>query len=470
MKTFWNEVTDHLKNSDKFIKKYSKLYDKDYDIISLNGGRNSGKSHALIQYLALNMLFLDYYRCAVFRKFAKDLKNSILQNFMDVVQEMKIDKLFKKIGNEIHCINGNTLIGCYLEGNVKGLAGVMEIIFEEELPDDETQFNTIILTARLVNTRIKTIILTNNRFKKFKNHWYYKKFYENRLLDYNFVYSYTITDSFSKTDFEYTFISIHTTCTDNIFCNPRDRALLESLKEINYFEYLTNYLGVFCDEEVQDRIIPHFQANLHYNKPFNIHDFKGKITMCSFDFNRQPYSSCLVAVKNNGVLHIVDLLKSNMVRDLIALYSDKYITKNPHNFFHRITGDVAGTFKSANTELTSWNIIQVYLFKVFKSNPQYYKFVLPSKNPSVPISSEFVNILFRDNKIVISNDLIDVYFELLYLRQNSEGLPIVDKIKGIEQNGHIFDTLRYLCVMAFNAEYNQFLRYENKANFFFINR
>ena len=439
-----NKEKLNLVFSKTIISCYSHIWENEWDIIALNGGRNSGKSRSVAIFLVFSMLLEDYFRFIVFREFAKDLKDSVLAEINSVIDEKKLADYFIISREAIVCkFNGNKVLAKSLGINIKSISGITGCVFEEEIPENEEDFFKIILSMRVKNISPRVIIVTNNNFKNFKNHWYYLKFYKDLkdIFNYNFIKKIDIEDKVLEKKYKYTFISLHTTVDDNIFANSKDRALLHSYKDNNEYLYLTAYKGYFAEREMPDLMFHKFSINKHFVK---CNYDNNRPILFSFDFNRTPYCTCLCFQVLDGKAKLFDFIKDNLTVNLVKKVSEKY--KN--NILSFVTGDASGVKEQSNYELSDWDIIKKNLR--FSGRIDY---VYPKANPSVAITAEFVNICFENNRIFVDEDLGDVLFELKNLRQNSMGEKLIEKKNGIEITGHIGDCLRYAIVYIFKDLY-----------------
>lgn len=154
-------------------KKYNVLY----------GGRNSGKSYAVSDYIVLLYFTYPGRNMLALRRYGNTVKNSVFNDLQSTITKLKLSKFVKinKTERSFTFPNGNQIVCGGLDDaqkwkSLRFLNGdLSDVWFEECDQITEKTLNDIVLTMRgeIPN---KKIFITFNPTTK--NHWLYKRFFE----------------------------------------------------------------------------------------------------------------------------------------------------------------------------------------------------------------------------------------------------------------------------------------------------
>ena len=194
------------------MEKHSKAWDllgskSRYFVIT--GGRGSGKSFEVGRFVTL-LSFEQGHKILFTRQTMTSAHLSIIPEFKEKIELLKLEDLFSISKSEIKNKQSNSEI--FFKGlktssgdqtaNLKSLQGVTTWILDEaeELTDEDT-FDKINLSIRSNEKQNRVILILNPATKE---HWIYKKFFEQE----------GIKEGFNGTKGNTTYI--HTTYEDNI--------------------------------------------------------------------------------------------------------------------------------------------------------------------------------------------------------------------------------------------------------------
>jgi len=222
------------------IKKHSKIWNNlgnktRYFVIT--GGRGSGKSFEVGRFTNL-LSFEQGHKILFTRQTMTSAHLSIIPEFQEKIDLMELNGKFEVKKTEIRNIeSGSDIIFRGIKtssgdqtANLKSLQGVTTWILDEaEEQQDEKVFDKINLSVRQKGKQNRVILILNPATKE---HWIYKKFFEDRGVQEGF--------NGIKDDVTY----IHTTYLDNI--ENLDESFIkevESIKIKNPLKYKHQILG-----------------------------------------------------------------------------------------------------------------------------------------------------------------------------------------------------------------------------------
>ena len=217
----------------KINNKFRPLYKSDKRYFFISGGRGSGKSYAIADFL----LRLTYQRGHVilFSRYTMISAHiSIIPEFTEKIELYGLEKDYEITKNEItNILTGSKIIfrgiktsSGYQTAALKSIQGLTTWVLDEaeELPSEEI-FDKIDDSIRQVGMCNRVILVLN---PSFKHHWIYQTFVERQ-----------------REDVEY----IHTSYKDNIE-NLSESFVLkaEKTKAHNPLKYRNTYMGAWIDE------------------------------------------------------------------------------------------------------------------------------------------------------------------------------------------------------------------------------
>jgi phage terminase large subunit len=217
--------------------KYKPLFENDTRYFIITGGRGSSKSFGVGTFTNL-LSFEQGHKILFTRQTMTSAHLSIIPEFQEKIDLMQLNPLFEVNKSEIKNKQSNSEIifrGIKTSSgdqtaNLKSLQGVTTWILDEaEELTDETTFDKINLSIRQKGKQNRVILILNPATKE---HWIYKRFFEERGVQEGF--------NGIKDDVTY----IHTTYEDNI--DNLDQSFINEIlriKETNPEKYKHQILG-----------------------------------------------------------------------------------------------------------------------------------------------------------------------------------------------------------------------------------
>ena len=218
-------------------RKYYPLVNNDTRYYIVTGGRGSSKSFGVASYLC-GLSFEPDHKILFTRQTMTSAHLSIIPEFQEKIELMKADPFFEVNKTEIKNLSSNTDIifrGIRTSSgdqtaNLKSLQGITTwVVDEAEELTDESVFDKINLSIRQKGKQNRVILILNPATKE---HWIYKRFFEDRGIQEGF--------NGIKEDVTY----IHTTYLDNI--NNLDQSFINEVERIklnNPTKYKHQILG-----------------------------------------------------------------------------------------------------------------------------------------------------------------------------------------------------------------------------------
>ena len=217
--------------------KYKPLFENDTRYFIVTGGRGSSKSFGVGTFTNL-LSFEQGHKILFTRQTMTSAHLSIIPEFQEKIDLMELNEMFDVTKSEIRNKQSNSEIifrGIRTSSgdqtaNLKSLQGVTTWVLDEaEELTDETTFDKINLSLRQKGKQNRVILILNPATKE---HWIYKKFFEDRGVQEGF--------NGIKDDVTY----IHTTYEDNI--DNLDQSFINEIlriKETNPQKYKHQILG-----------------------------------------------------------------------------------------------------------------------------------------------------------------------------------------------------------------------------------
>lgn len=203
--------------------KYKPLFENDTRYFIITGGRGSSKSFGVGTFTNL-LSFEQGHKILFTRQTMTSAHLSIIPEFQEKIDLMELNDAFEVNKTEIvNKISKSEIIFRGIKtssgdqtANLKSLQGITTWILDEaEELTDEMQFDKINLSIRQKGKQNRVILILNPATKE---HWIYKRFFEDRGIQEGF--------NGIKDDVTY----IHTTYLDNI--NNLDESFLNEVKRI----------------------------------------------------------------------------------------------------------------------------------------------------------------------------------------------------------------------------------------------
>jgi len=232
----------------KVNKKYTPLFVSDKRYIILMGGRGAGRSYGASQYATAKIESPEYFRCAIMRLVAGDIRNSIFQDIHDRIIEAETEDIINiKENSLIFTCGDNKINGIGFrkssgdqKSKLKSLASYNCVIIEESDEVSEEDFIQLDDSLRKSGSDIKVIILLNPPSKQ---HWIIKRWFNLVPSEQPGFYTPVLKSKYEhNTDF------IHTTYLDNIEnLNPSTIDNWEAYKESKPDHYWNMIKGLVSE-------------------------------------------------------------------------------------------------------------------------------------------------------------------------------------------------------------------------------
>ena len=211
----------------KINEKYAALYTADTRYIYLHGGRGSGKSFAVADYIS-RLTYQAGHKILFTRYTAASASKSIIPEFVEKLKLNGSEPDFKVTNDKIVNIHtGSEILFSGIKtssgnqtANLKSLQGITTWVYEEfEEHPDEDSFDTIDLSIREDHIQNRVILISNALHKE---SWQHKRFFEDEQ-DTTHIYT-TYKDN-----------------RDNL--NAQFIQMAEWTEKNNPYKYYRNFLG-----------------------------------------------------------------------------------------------------------------------------------------------------------------------------------------------------------------------------------
>lgn len=402
-------------------------------IILLFGSAGSGKSVFACQKLILRMLTERGHKFLAVRKFYATLRTSCYAELKAVIDRAGIGSYFTMGLSPLSITCKATKSTVIFRGiddpeKIKSISGITGIWVEEANELSEDEFDQLQLRLRGETTNYKQTIVTFNPVVE--THWLKTRYFDNPLQGVSIL---------------------KTTYLDNAFIGSEYAEKLNQLKQTNPAYYRIYALGEWGLIQTGTEFWYSFTRNNVKPTSYN----PNLPLWLSFDFNVNPYLTCIVAQVENGVLNILqEVLAKHPNNNTEALCQMVLRDYSFHNGLTYITGDPAGKNRDTRSKKTDYQIIETTLAPIKVNNR------VPNSAPSVHLSGMFANGLFANMKVVVNPNCTKLINDLEVVKQDADGgmakLKVKQKETGltIEPNGHLSDALRYLIITIFAQEFN----------------
>lgn len=482
------------------------------------GGSSASKTYSVVQLIIVLMLGNKNENTLVLRKYSVDNKDSIFQDFKNIIDEWGLQELFIVQQNYIECIDTGSYVrfrGLDDAEKIKGISGFKRVVLEEVSQFDETDFKQV--RKRLRGRAGQQIIGIFNPITE--QHWIKEKVFDVEQLQE------VPTDIAGMwVNEKGNMVVLKTNYLDNVYIVGR--------WELNADGQLVQ-TGGFVDQHVIDDFE---KDKLTDNNSYQVYglgnwgklrtggefwkdfDVNSRLTQIgwyeptpihlSFDENVNPYLTCIVwqlytpAALGQKIL-ITGPEEPPIYLELwrvlsamagargyqwdgeraLAVQIDEICLEDPRNRRHHVCnefmsryplGRVHGLFiygdRTSLKEDTAKEKGENFFTDICKYLLAYRPTQrLQSVNPSVKDSGDFINACYRGATgldILINEKCKKSIFDYQYALEASDG-TISKKTKthpvtkiSYEEFGHPSDAKRYIITVAFAAEYGVFLRGE----------
>lgn len=480
------------------------MQDTTIRFIILFGGSSSGKTYSVAQMVLIFTLW-EGTNTLVMRKVGASIKDSIYQDFVTAASQLGISKMFKFQDGikTIKCLtNGARIVFKGLDDSekIKGLSSFKRVVMDEWSEFDEEDFKQIRL--RLRGMEGQQIICTFNPIKE--THWIKKKLFDTQkwhdvpmeieiagrvipseLTGVKSIRMNEPREIMHKRTGEIIHhdpdtVVIQTTYLNNFWVvgSPDgtygyyDEQCIATFEfdRINDPDYYNVYaLGEWGVIRTGSEFFGSFNRGKHskevlYNSSLPVH-------IC-VDSNVLPYITCTYWQVDIGakttIYQFDETLASspnNTVRKSAKLVAKRLRELAPDKIF--IHGD-ASTRASNNIDDEKRSFLDLFIDTLHNEGIEVEDKV-STKNPSVPMSGEFINAIFDEimpgYEIVIGENCNTSIEDYMSVQKDVNGAILKTKVKNkitmqtYEEHGHISDTFRYIVTDILRDE---FLLFSNR--------
>lgn len=455
MIVYW-EPRDHVNEA------FKPFFDNTDRYLIFYGGRGSSKSDFVAKKLIYRCLNEKYFRCVLIRNTYATIKDSSYQTIKDIITDLGLEDLFefKLQPLEIQCVNGNCFIarGCDDTTKLKSIKDPSCVWYEEDIPT-ESDFITVTTGIRTLKADyLQEVFSINPEVEgNYQDHWFYKRFFLGH--DEKSFSSSTALKIDDTTNVNLTYTVHHSTYKDNEFLPPEYVGFLMDLKLKNPY-----YWEIYCNGNWGNKIF----GGLFY-KSFSVggnvmtFPYNPELPLhISFDFNVNPYMTCLISQIVGKSLYIIDeiAMKSpnNRTKDTCREFMRRYTSHKGGLFIY---GDPAGRAEATRTE-EGFNEYTIITQELYKFRPTLR---ILSTHPPVKTRGDFINTCLEDPFKYIAIYLFDksVYMknDFLFGKEASDGTKHKERYKddnGVqcEKYHHMSDALDYKICAAFPDEFELF--------------
>jgi PBSX family phage terminase large subunit len=459
--------------------------------IWLYGGSSASKTFSVVQLQVIRMLEGKNENAFVFRKFHADIKDSIYADFKGVISDWGLTDYFLIQQDFIKCKLTGSFVrfrGLDNPEKVKGITRCKRIILEEVSQFDEADLKQI--RKRLRGMVGQQIIGIFNPISE--DHWIKTKIFDmQQLIEQNTeIYSpeahHNIPISGMWVNDKGNLVIMRTNYLDNVYIVGRwkdgkqiggfvDQHVIDDFEEdkITDYNYYRIYgLGEWGKIRVGGEFWKDFNGNVHtgrteWNEALPIH--------ITWDENVNPYLTCLVwqiLPQEIGFKAVqIDEICLEDPRNRILHVCSEFKTRYP---FERTKGLFVYGDRTSIKEDTKLEKGENFFTKIIQELQIYSPNLrMQSVNPSVVQSAGFINRIFAgaigNLSIEINEKCKKSRYDYQYALEDSDGtLKKTKKTNPVtkvtyEEFGHPSDAMRYFLTMAFQDDYNKYLRGDKKS-------
>lgn len=429
-------------DKDVYLPSFHHLLDEsDIDIELIWGGRDSGKSKFVAQYLTEQSLACDYFRCLLIKKTHESIKDAQWQMIKDTTEQWGLDGLFtfRTAPLSIKCANGNTFStrGMDQASKIRSFTNPSHVWIEEGNQINEEDFITILTGMRSDHGKVKVYITFNpeSTDPDFNDFWLFKMFFSHtQELSFTGEVQKKLMVKGEQKTITLKYRSTHVTYHDNEYVTDQRIAFHESLETTNFYWYRVFTLGLWGNKENDSPWAYAFDVKKHVG---HVQYNKDQVTYCSFDFNRNPMT-CSIIQHYEGKIRVVESIKiPKSGTDEVC----DYILATYPKAMYIVTGDYSGNNESSmfKETTTHYTIIKQ---KLKLGNNQ----IRIKPNPRLEKNQQLVNKILQYYPVIIDQDKCKpLIFDLTNVKKRADGtIEKADRNK-VEQQADSLDTFRYFC-------------------------
>ncbi len=375
----------------KINDKFQPLFNNLTRYYLLTGGRGSSKSFSVALYLC-TLTFEANQKILFTRYTLTSAKISIIPEFIEKIELLNVGHHFSITNDSI--VNTTTGSSIIFKGvktssgnqtaNLKSLQGITTWVYDEsEEEEHESNFDKIDLSIRTKGVDNKVILILNPATKE---HWIYKRFFENK----------GVFEGFNGVNTDTTYI--HTTYLDNI--ENLDESFLNnvnSIKKNNPKKYQHLIMGGWLDKAEGVVFNDWENGKMDESLPY--------VYGMDFGYVTDPTTLVKVAVKDNNLYMEEFLYEKHLGTKEIIDFLEKTVDKND-----LIVGDNAEPRLISELNEAGFNVVKCIKGKDSVKNGlarmSNYHFIVDGGN----FIKELNNYTWNDKR---SNTPIDAYNHLI---------------------------------------------------------
>ncbi len=430
------------------------IWENDFDILLLYGGRGGGKSEVVCDHLLNLAMNEEYFRCYYGRKVYDTVRGSCFATLIYCIKKNKLEHLFNFSESDsssmvITCIaNGNKFIpfGSDKADKLKSIKDPTHIWCEEFDQFIFNDFKALYPTLRTLRGA-NCFICTFNTHEVLPNHFILKLFfpekYEGKDKD-----DVLMIDLLKNTRIKKLFVNY----TDNYFIDKekyRAQLLLSSAGNMVVFEAVAN--GAWGVIQNDAPWLFAWNAEKHMSK-VELFAKPELILFLCWDFNRNPMACTVIQWDEaKQEVYIIEVIKEANIgtEGVCEIVRKKYPDSK---FIYMITGDYSGDTPSSlyKEQVTNYSVIK----KELKLADGQIKI---SPNPSLERNRTLINAIFHRYKVLVCPVKARHFkFDAEMVKQSADGK--IDKGEGNRKDpakqADVLDTVRYF----FNQFFGWFLK------------
>lgn len=476
---------------------------EDFRYIIMYGGSSSGKSFSCAQTILIQTLY-DEDNTIVMRKVGATIQKSIYEDFKVAAKVLGVSSLFRFTMNTIKCLINDAKIdfsGLDDPEKIKGISNYKRVLLEEWSEFEEADFKQI--RKRLRGKRGQQIICTFNPISQ--THWIKKKVFDDEKWTEIPMQAYIEGTAVPESLCRVKSVRINSAKsvlnhrTGEIETHNPDMVLIQSTYLNNFWVvgspngkygyYDSQCIADFDRDRVRDPEYYNVYAlgewgvlrtGGEYLSSFNVGvhtkalEFDRELPIhISIDNNVLPFISISywqADLSGEKVLRqIAETTASspnNTARKAAKIVSDR-LKSEYHVSQVFIHGDA--TTRASNTIDDEKRSFLDLFIQTLEENGVSVHDVVGSKNPSVPISGEFVNAILDGHidgvLLEIGNNCLASIEDYQSVQKDSNGAILKKRVRdrasgqSYEEHGHLTDTMRYFIIDVLSEE---FLRFSNR--------
>lgn len=425
----------------------------------------------------------DNQNSLIFRKVQASIKKTIFNDFIQVINKLKLQDYFTVLNFQIKCSNGAKIdfLGLDDSEKVKGISTYKRIMVDEITECELVDFNQ--LRKRMRGIDNQKLLLTFNPISE--QHWLKQDVIDNlNLTQLPTTINNNPLTEVTEVQRDNNYIFIRSTYLNNYYVSGspdgtwgyRDEHTLQDfendkLNDINFYNIYA--LGLWGKINTGGEFYKQFKTTKHILTDIINIDNEQPIHI-SFDENVRPYMPMTISqvVDNNWIVidEITAESPNNNIQDLLRLFINKY--SNYKNKIY-IYGDATSRKQDARVE-KGYNLYMMIIKQLEDNGYTNLELRVPSSNPSVAQSGTFINRILAglySFNIYVNNTCKETIKDYLYLKEDRDGNILKERGKAsdgttYEKYGHLSDSVRYTLIKYYWDEYQAFLNNNNTTKVF----